>query len=101
MKEHLRGRTGSEHPDDRSTVINFRAPKRQRDLVDRAAQVAGKTRTEFILEASCRAAEEVLLNQRLFSLDEDRYQAFVDLLDAPVQPNPKLQALMRRPSRWK
>lgn len=101
MKDHPPARTGAESSDDRSTVINFRAPKRQRDLVDRAARVAGKTRTEFILEASCRAAEEVLLNQRLFTLDDDRYRAFVDLLDAPVQPNPKLQALMGRPARWK
>lgn len=87
--------------EDRSTVINFRAPKQQRDLLDRAARITGKTRTEFILEASCRAAEDVLLDQRLFALDDQRYQAFVEVLDAPPDANPQLQTLMKKPAPWR
>ncbi|WP_029009574.1 DUF1778 domain-containing protein [Azospirillum halopraeferens] len=90
----------SDRSDDRSTVINLRAPKRQRDLVDRAAQILGKTRTDFILEAASRAAEEVLLDQRLFDLDEERYRKFIELLDEPPQENKKLQTLMRKSPPW-
>jgi uncharacterized protein (DUF1778 family) len=37
----------------------MRVASQQRDLIDRAARVTGKTRTEFMLEAAYRAAEEI------------------------------------------
>jgi uncharacterized protein (DUF1778 family) len=43
-----------------SVKINMRVASQQRDLIDRAARVTGKTRTEFMLEAACRAAEEIV-----------------------------------------
>jgi uncharacterized protein (DUF1778 family) len=43
-----------------SVKIKLRVASQQRDLIDRAAQVTGKTRTEFMLEAAYRAAEEIV-----------------------------------------
>jgi uncharacterized protein (DUF1778 family) len=87
--------------DDRSvTNINIRAPRRQKDLIDRAAHATGKTRTEFVLESACKAAEDALLDQRMFYLDEERFEQFMELLDAPPQPNEKLRALLSRKAPW-
>lgn len=83
-----------------SVVINLRAPARQRHLVDQAAKALGKTRTEFILDAACQAAEEVLLDRRFFQLDPDAFEQFTAMLDAPVSPDPRLRALLSRKAPW-
>jgi uncharacterized protein (DUF1778 family) len=54
----------------RDVAINLRANQRQRALIDRAADAVGKNRSDFMLEAACRAADAVLLDRRLFVLDE-------------------------------
>jgi uncharacterized protein (DUF1778 family) len=46
--------------EENSVKINMRVASQQRDLIDRAARATGKTRTEFMLEAACRAAEEIV-----------------------------------------
>ena len=84
----------------KSVAINLRASARKRALIDRAAEVVGKTRTEFILDSASRAAEDVLLDQRLFLLDEARYAAFVEALDAAPRPTPRLRRLLAGPAPW-
>ncbi|WP_200155386.1 DUF1778 domain-containing protein [Chromatium okenii] len=49
--------------------MNIRAQRYQRDLIDKAAELLGKTRSDFILETACREAQEVLLDQRVLTLD--------------------------------
>lgn len=65
-------------------TINLRATAEQKALIDRAAQRLGKSRTEFMLDSAREAAENVLLDQRLFLADEAQYAAFLALLDAPT-----------------
>ncbi len=83
-----------------SPNINIRVKPHTRALIDRAAATTDKTVTEFVLEAACREAEDVLLDRRLFTLNKTSYQAFVAALDAPTQNNPKLQALLSRKPLW-
>jgi uncharacterized protein (DUF1778 family) len=66
-----------------------------------AAAILGKTRTEFMVESARRQAVDVLLDQRLLTLDSDRYDAFLRALDHPPAPGPKLTALMRRVPAWR
>ena len=80
--------------------INLRIETQTRQLIDDAAAVLGKTRTEFMIESARRQAIDVLLDQRLFSLAPDRFDAFVQALDAPPAPGPKLRALLRRVPAW-
>ncbi|MEF8982648.1 type II toxin-antitoxin system TacA family antitoxin [Thiohalorhabdus sp.] len=87
-------------PAKRETPINLRALPAQRALIDRARQLTGKSRTEFVLEAACREAENTLLDQRLFLLDEERFAAFEEALDAPVKDNPALRKLLTTPAPW-
>lgn len=84
----------------RDTVVNVRAPRSWRELIDRAAEAVGKTRTEFILESARTHAIDVLLDQRLFALEPARYEAFMAMLDAPPAPNEKLKQLMKRKAPW-
>jgi uncharacterized protein (DUF1778 family) len=83
-----------------STVINLRTPASQRELIDRAAQLQGKSRTEFMLEASREKAQQVLLDQTLFSVTPKQYKAFIALMDAPLGKNVALQRLLAKRSPW-
>jgi len=84
----------------RDTVINVRLPRMLRDLIDRAADVQGKTRSEFILESARTHAIDVLLDQRLFSLSADQYDSFMSVLDAPPVPNEMLKLLFASKAPW-
>ena len=84
----------------RETVINLRASAAQRALIDKAAQVQGKTRTDFMLEASSDKAQQVLLDRTVFTLDAKYYQRFAALLDAPVKANKALIRLLDKTAPW-
>lgn len=87
-------------PSAKSSNINIRVAPAQRALIDRAAQSVGKSRTEFILDVATREAENTLLDQRLFVLDDERWSLFVSRLDAPPPPNAALRALLNTPAPW-
>lgn len=81
-------------------AINLRIEAGTRQLIDDAAAALGKTRTEFMIESARGRAIDVLLDQRLFALDAERYDAFMHVLDNPPAPGPKLRALLRRVPAW-
>jgi uncharacterized protein (DUF1778 family) len=84
----------------RDAAINLRALPEQRDLIDHAATLLGKNRSDFMLEAACDKAQTVVLDQLFFNLDTDKYKQFTDLLDAPPTPNPGLERLMAVTKPW-
>jgi uncharacterized protein (DUF1778 family) len=86
---------------DTKGSINLRIEANTRQLIDDAAAILGKTRTEFMIESARRQAIDVLLDQRLFALDSQRYDAFMDALDNPPAPGPKLRSLLRRAPAWR
>lgn len=85
---------------DTKGSINLRIEANTRQLIDDAAAILGKTRTEFMIETARQHAIDVLLDQRLFVLDTKRYDAFVHALDNPPAPGPKLRSLLRRVPAW-
>jgi uncharacterized protein (DUF1778 family) len=84
----------------RDVSINLRASQKQRSLIDRAAEALGKNRSDFMLEASCREAESVLLDRRYFALDAETFQEFTAMLDAPPAANPRLRRLLTERAPW-
>lgn len=84
----------------REAMIHVRAPQKTRDLIERAADVSGKTMTDFVLESATKQAVDVLLDQRFFSLTDEQYGAFVAVLDNPPPPNAKLKRLLARKAPW-
>jgi uncharacterized protein (DUF1778 family) len=91
--------TTSNRPAPRDS-LNLRIKPELRGLIDRAAQLAGKNRTEFVLEAARRAAEDALLDRTLFTVSPKAHAEFLARLDAPPQPNERLHRTMRTPSPW-
>jgi uncharacterized protein (DUF1778 family) len=85
---------------DAKGSINLRIETHTRRLIDDAAAVLGKTRTEFMVESARKVAIDVLLDQRLFRLDPERYDAFMQALDNPPAPGPKLRSLLSRVPAW-
>ena len=83
-------------PSDAKGSINLRIEAQTRKLIDDAAAILGKTRTEFMVETARREAIDVLLDQRLFVLNAEQFSAFSDALDNPAAPGPKLRALLNR-----
>lgn len=84
----------------RSDNINIRVTPETRGLIDRAARVVGKTRTDFIVDTVKQVAEDTVLDQRLFLLDQDQWDEFVAALNAPPRPNKRLLALLARKPAW-
>jgi uncharacterized protein (DUF1778 family) len=84
----------------RDAAINLRALAEQRDLIDYAAQLLGKNRSDFMLEAACDRAQAVVLDQVFFNLDAAKFRQFTQLLDAPPVRNPGLERLMAVSPPW-
>jgi len=81
-------------------ALNFRVKAEDRRLFDRAATLLGKSRTDFLVEAGRREAENVLLDRTLFKVSPKAYKEFVARLDAPPAPNEKLRRTMTTPAPW-
>lgn len=84
----------------RDVTINIRAKANQRAIIDRAAELQGKSRSEFMLESAYQKAQDVILDRCFFGLDELKFKQFLALLDAPPTPNQKLNALLKTKSPW-
>ena len=80
--------------------ITMRAKARQRDLIDRAAERQGRTRSEFMLDASCREAEDVLLGQTFFTAEANIFNKLQELLDKPLPATGKLRRLLKTKAPW-
>ena len=87
-------------PSTRSARLGFRATHEQEVVLRRAAEVAHKSLTDFILDSACLAAEQTLLDQRLFMVSGSQYQALMDMLEKPEQPNQGLRDLFSRKAPW-
>ncbi|MDX8502854.1 DUF1778 domain-containing protein [Mesorhizobium sp. VK4C] len=66
----------------KDAVIQIRAPAGTKDMLSRAAHLRGQKLSEFVLDSARRQAEETILDQRIFFLDADAHEKFLDLLDA-------------------
>jgi uncharacterized protein (DUF1778 family) len=91
------GRTATRQ---RDVNINLRASKQVKDLIDAAATLVGKSRSEFMLDSARQKAQDVLLDQRLFMLDDEKYQAFLEILEAPPRKNTELKKLLAEKAPW-
>jgi uncharacterized protein (DUF1778 family) len=82
-------------------TLNIRIHSEERGLIDRAALARGVNRTDFILDAARRAAEETLLDRALIMVSPKAYAEFLERLDAPAKPNARLRTTVQKPLPWK
>jgi uncharacterized protein (DUF1778 family) len=85
-------------------VIQIRASAEAKALINRAAALRGQKLSEFMLESARRQAEETILDQRAFFLDERAHARFLALLDAPPRLSTKVRdkarARLNRKAPW-
>lgn len=92
--------SGPATPAPKRETLNLRIRAEDRGLIDRAAELTGKTRTDFILEATRRAAEDALLDRALFVVSAEAHADFLARLDAPPERNLRLQRALQTPPPW-
>jgi len=92
--------TGTKTGKTRDETINLRASRRQKALIDRAADALGRNRSDFMLETACREAEAVLLDRRYFALSSDEFKRFTSMLDKPPASNARLRHLLKTKAPW-
>jgi uncharacterized protein (DUF1778 family) len=61
--------------------INLRVREEVRAVIDRAARIRGKTRSDFMIDAAYRAAEDTLLDESFVKVDPDSFRHYLDILD--------------------
>lgn len=81
-------------------TLNVRVKPEDRSLIDRAAQLLGKSRTDFLLDSARRAAQDALLDQTLFKVSPKIFAEFIAKLDAPPAPNERLHRTMTTRAPW-
>ncbi len=84
----------------RRETLNLRIQPELRGLIDRAAELTGKNRTEFVLNAARHAAEDALLDRTVFRVDVASHAEFVARLDAPPAPNERLKRTLQAVPPW-
>lgn len=80
--------------------ISMRLPEADIAMIDRAAGLRGRSRTDFVREAAVRAAESVLLEHRLVRMSSQGFADFVKILSAPATSVPEMAAVASRPAPW-
>jgi uncharacterized protein (DUF1778 family) len=81
-------------------VIQIRASAEAKAILNRAAALRGQKLSEFMLESARRQAEETILDQRVFFVDDSAHARFLALLDAPPGPSAKVRARFARKAPW-
>ena len=82
---------------EKQKVVNLRIDEVRRNLIDEAAKLQGKSRTEFMVEAAYKEAEQTILDQKIFILDEADCQY---LARTDHKADPKLVKLFKSKSPW-
>ncbi len=78
----------------------MRLPDADLAIIDRAARLRGRSRTDFVRDAAVRAAEDVLMESGLVRMSEDGFAAFLAVLSAPAAPVPSMVEILQRPAPW-
>ncbi len=84
----------------RDEVIQIRASSETKALLNRAAALRGQKLSEFVLEGARQHAEDAILDQRLFFLDEKAHARFIALLDAPPKVDDAVRARFKKKPAW-
>jgi uncharacterized protein (DUF1778 family) len=80
--------------------LSMRLPDTDIAVIDRAASLRGRSRTEFMRDAAVRTAEEVIMENTIIRMSPDGFASFSDLLSRPAKAVPEMVELLGRPAPW-
>ncbi len=83
-----------EHP------LSMRLPETDIAIIDRAADLRGRSRTDFVRDAAVRAAEEIVMENALIRMSPKGFSAFMAAIGAPATAVPELVEVLKRKSPW-
>jgi uncharacterized protein (DUF1778 family) len=81
-------------------TLNLRIKPELRGMIDRAAKLSGKNRTDFVLNAARAAAEDALLDRTVLQVSPKAYAEFLAKLDAPPSANVRLRRTLGTAAPW-
>ncbi|HYI24666.1 MAG TPA: DUF1778 domain-containing protein [Thermomicrobiales bacterium] len=84
----------------KNRIINIRASNRQMTLIDRAAALQGTSRSDFMLDAATRTAEDVILDTSVFTMSADEWDKYIATIESPPAPTDALRKLLKEPAPW-
>jgi len=87
-------------PGRKNHPLSMRLPEADIAIIDRAASVRGRSRTEFIREAAVRAAEEALVERTLIRMSPQAFAAFREAIEAPGTAVEEMVEVLGRPAPW-
>lgn len=76
--------------------LEFRVTAEQKQTLETAAALEGRTLTDFSAEALVERANEVIQRERQVRVDAERFDAFARIMDQPAQSIDGLRDLMTR-----
>lgn len=77
--------------------FSIRASALQKRVIAHAARIKEVTMSEFVLEQSLAAAQQVIADQASFTLPRKQWKQFCDALDARPKSVPALRKLLTKP----
>jgi len=80
--------------------LSMRLPEADITMIDRAASLRGRSRTDFVRDAAVREAETVIMEAMPIRMSAAGFAAFVDALAQPGRPVPEMLDLLRRSAPW-
>ncbi len=80
--------------------LSMRLPDADLAIIDRAAHLRGRSRTEFMRDAAVRTAEEIIMENTLIRMTPNGFDTFVSALDAPAKPVAAMVEILKRPAPW-
>lgn len=78
----------------KSARIETRVTQEQKELIERAAEVSGRTVSDFVLAHVEVAAKKIIREHEKLHLDQVQSRILVDALLAPKKPNKNLKLAM-------
>lgn len=80
--------------------LSMRLPEADIAVIDRAASLRGRSRTDFMRDAALREAEAVIMEQSIIRMSKSGFADFMAAITAPARPVPKMVRLFRHKAPW-
>lgn len=81
----------------KASRFSIRVSATQKKVIAEAARIKDTTISDFVLEQSLTAAQQVIADQVQFRLSRKQWKKFCDALDAPPKAIPALHKLLKKP----
>lgn len=85
----------------RDQRLEARITPDQKELIERAACVQGRTVTDFVASALQAAAKQAIADHTVWKLTQEQQKVFIAALTDPPAPNRKLKEAYKRFRKYK